>query len=53
MKNLVIWLKKQFITISKKLNYTYKKTFLYEQRDKNKQEDFLKEIAKIMNRHIP
>ncbi|BET38011.1 IS630 transposase-related protein [Spiroplasma ixodetis] len=26
----------------KKLNYTYKNTFLYEQRDKNKQEDFLK-----------
>ncbi|BET39669.1 hypothetical protein SAP269_22580 (plasmid) [Spiroplasma ixodetis] len=36
----------------KKLNYTYKKTFLYEQRDKNKQEDFLKEIAKIMNEDL-
>ncbi|BET38457.1 IS630 transposase-related protein [Spiroplasma ixodetis] len=31
----------------KKLNYTYKKNFLYEQRDKNKQEDFLKEIARL------
>ncbi|BET38985.1 transposase [Spiroplasma ixodetis] len=36
----------------KKLNYTYKKTFLYEQKDKNKQEDFLKEIAKIMNEDL-